>query len=435
MALPKPSPKVPVSLILAALLLLAFAGSFAQAMTAPDPRPKTGLLTCNPCNVKFSKTDVGSTKTLPVVLTNNSSSNITISQLNDNAPAFSVTGLTLPLTLGAGKTVTFNVTFAPTDNGRMAQNIELISNASDASLTIYLYGVGVMDGSLVATPWGMDFGNLQTGDSSTKSLVLTNSGTSTVTVSKATTTGTGFKSFGLNPPLTLTAGQSLTFSMTFTPKAVGYVTGTLSVVSDAPNPTLTIPLSGTGTSAGELAVTPSSLNFGSVAVGTSKGLAGTLSATAASVTVSSVSSSSSEFVLSGLTFPVTIAAGTSASFTVTFTPGASGAATGTISFVSDADNSPAVESLQGIGVQQQQHRVDLSWDSSGDSEIVGYNVYRSSKAEGPYSMLNSDLDPVTNYSDSTVSGGLTYFYQATAVDSSGTESKPSNRVKAIIPSP
>src|SRR5207244_7174281 len=103
--------------------------------------------------------------------------------------------------------------------------------------------------------------------------------------------------------LTLVRRQSLTLGTTFGPKAAGSVTGTISLTSDASNSTLTISLSGTGTVPGELSVSPSTLDFSSVVIGQSKNMTATLSATGSNVTVSSASASTSEFTLSGVSFP------------------------------------------------------------------------------------------------------------------------------------
>src|SRR3954449_10537635 len=75
---------------------------------------------------------------------------------------------------------------------------------------------------------------------------------------------------------------------------------------------------------GALAVSPSTLNFGNVAVGSSSSLPGTLSASTADVTVSSASWSGSGYTVSGVTFPMSLAAGQSAQYTVTFTPPTAG---------------------------------------------------------------------------------------------------------------
>jgi hypothetical protein len=430
MALPHLNAKL-LSRLFAATVLLLLPTTAVSAVSETD----AGKLTCQPCHLRFSRVNVGQTKTLSSTLTNTGTKSITVTKMNDNAPGYDVSNLSLPLTLTAGQSTTFDVTFMPTDNGRIPGNIELISNGPGSDLIIYLYGQGVMDGALTANPWGIDFGSLGVGHTQTRTESLTNSGTSSVTISQAIITGTGFGMTGINPPITLTAGQTFTFNVSFKPVVNGYAVGAISVVSDAPNPALTISLSGTGLSAGELAVSPATMNFGDVFVGTTEGLTGTLSATIASVTVSSVSSSNSEFTLSGLSFPFTIAAGKSVPFSVTFKPADNGNATSSISFVSDASNSPTTVAARGHGTPLPQHSVALSWDASGDSNVVGYNVYRSNNFGGPYTQINSELDPLTNYTDGTVQGGQTYFYAATALDTDGLESKPSNIAKAVIPFP
>jgi hypothetical protein len=176
------------------------------------------------------------------------------------------------------------------------------------------------------------------------------------------------------------------------------------------------------------------MNLGSVVVGQSQSSSGTLSASGSDVTVTSGTSSSGEFTLSGISFPLTITAGQNASFTVTFAPQSSGSASGTISFASNASNSPTVESVSGTGTAAQAHSVDLSWTAS-TSVVIGYNVYRGGTHGGPYSKINSTVDANTAYTDATVQSGATYYYVATAVDSSGGESAYSNEVQAVIPNP
>ena len=185
--------------------------------------------------------------------------------------------------------------------------------------------------------------------------------------------------------------------------------------------------------AGALAVSPSSLNFGNVAVGNSSSLTGTLSATNADVTVSSAAWSGSGYSVTGITFPVTVAAGTSAKYTVTFTPPAAGTSSGSISFTSNASDASLTQSFTCDGTQSSgQHSVALSWNPS-TSTVVGYNVYRGTQSGGPYSKLNSSLVSGTNYTDSSVQSATTYYYVATAVDSSNVESTYSNQATAAIP--
>src|SRR5262249_40248929 len=156
---------------------------------------------------------------------------------------------------------------------------------------------------------------------------------------------------------------------------------------------LAIPLSGTGTPVpqGQLSVTPSSIDFGNVTVGTQATRNGTLNATVAAVTVTSGTVTGSAFALSGISFPVTIQPGQHLQFNMKFTPSGNGTVSGNVSFASNASNSPTVESLTGTGVPPAQHSVGLSWNASTSQNITGYNVYRGGKSGGPYGKINSVL--------------------------------------------
>jgi hypothetical protein len=79
------------------------------------------------------------------------------------------------------------------------------------------------------------------------------------------------------------------------------------------------------------------------------------------------------------------------------------------------------------------HTIALSWDANSSPNIVGYNVYPGPSANGPYTKINSSLDPNTAYSDTTVQGGETYYYVTTAVDNQDVESAYSNQSEAPIP--
>jgi fibronectin type 3 domain-containing protein len=76
--------------------------------------------------------------------------------------------------------------------------------------------------------------------------------------------------------------------------------------------------------------------------------------------------------------------------------------------------------------------VALSWNAS-TSTVSGYNVYRSTTSGSGYAKINSSLLPGLTYTDSNVQSATTYYYVATAVDSSGTESTYSNQATAVIP--
>jgi hypothetical protein len=194
---------------------------------------------------------------------------------------------------------------------------------------------------------------------------------------------------------------------------------------------------GNGTSVpGTLVVSNSTMAFGNVAVGSSTVQTGKLTAATSAVTVSSASWNGDGFSVSGMTFPVTLKAGQSTPFTVTFAPQTSGSASGSISFVSDAANSPTTETFTGTGSQSSTpaaHSVSMSWSPS-PSTVIGYNVYRGTTPGGPYpSKLTSSPQSATSLVDGTVMSGTTYYYVATSVDQNSVESVYSNQFTATVP--
>ena len=81
------------------------------------------------------------------------------------------------------------------------------------------------------------------------------------------------------------------------------------------------------------------------------------------------------------------------------------------------------------------HSVTLSWTASTSSNITGYNVYRGTQANGPYTKINAFPVSGTSYTDTAAQAGQTYYYVTTAVDSSNNESAYSNQAQAVIPVP
>src|SRR5215467_1545485 len=80
--------------------------------------------------------------------------------------------------------------------------------------------------------------------------------------------------------------------------------------------------------------------------------------------------------------------------------------------------------------------LNLAWDSSSDTTLAGYRVYRSEQS-GSYTSPISGTSALTTlaFTDSTVQSGHTYYYVVTAVNTSGVESSHSNEVQAVIASP
>jgi hypothetical protein len=412
----------------------AGATSVQSTPPPPPPAPVPGTLIASVGSLNFANVLVGSSQPESLTLTNSGGSALTISQAAlTGSSSFTLSGLALPLAMAAGQSTTFAVVFAPASGGNASGNLAFSSNASNPSMTLPLSGSAVMPGQLTASPASLAFGSVQSGANVTLTDSLTNTGGTSVTISQATVTGTGFSISGLSFPMVLNPGASVTFTAVFAPQSALNGTGGISVTSTASNPSLTVPLSGTGTAQGQLTVAPTALSFGNATVGTTVSQTSTLTAGGAGVTVSSASLSSAEFSLTGASFPITIAAGKSVPVTLTFTPQSSGTANAVLSVTSNAANT-ASQTLSGVGVAPTPQSVSLSWTDSG-SGVAGYNVFRGNVSGGPYAQINSALAATAAYTDNTVVSGQTYYYVTTAVNESGVQSGYSNEAQGAIPTP
>ncbi len=209
--------------------------------------------------------------------------------------------------------------------------------------------------ALTASPTSIDFGSVGDGTSQTSSVVLTNGSTSgqSINVSKLDVTGTGFSlASTIALPATIAGGQTLTVPLKFSPADAGAATGSLTVTSDASNTSLPVALSGTGLGTGQMGVTPASLDFGTVFIGDSSTLSGALVAGPSTITVSAANFDQPDYSIGGVTFPVTLIPGQSLTYTITFTPQSASTESGSVSFVSDASDSPAIQALSGTGQQK-----------------------------------------------------------------------------------
>jgi len=108
-------------------------------------------------------------------------------------------------------------------------------------------------GQLSVTPSNFSFGTVLVGNSKSLNGVLSATN-SDVTVSSASWNGQGFALNGISFPATVPTGQSLSFTVTFTPQVAGSSTGSLDFVSNASNSVGTEALSGTGSQSSQHSV-------------------------------------------------------------------------------------------------------------------------------------------------------------------------------------
>ena len=382
-------------------------------------------------SVSFGNVNVNTTATQQVTLTSSGALPVTIGSLSITGSGFSVSGVSVPVTLNPNQSISVTVQFAPTTTGAVTGILTLASNAAGGgALAIGLSGAGTI--SILPT--------LSSFTCTTGSLSGSGSDSCTVTLSGAAPTGgltvnlaSSAAAVTVPASVEIPQGSSRASFMAAATAVTTAQTVILTASAGSVSQTFAIQL---GASSSLVNISATSVNFGEVVLNNPSTQTVALSTSATSpVLVSLATVSGAGFSLSGASFPLTITAGQPAALNVVFDPTALGSSTGTLTIVTTSLTNPvAVVSLSGTGVAVS-YEVNLTWTapSSSADPVVGYNVYRSSDGGNTYQLLNSSLVTQTAYVDTTVQDGANYDYIVKSVDAAGVESVPSNVTPVAIP--
>jgi len=91
------------------------------------------------------------------------------------------------------------------------------------------------------------------------------------------------------------------------------------------------------------------------------------------------------------------------------------------------DTTPPSAPINLTGTATVIGQIDLDWFNNAESDLSGYNLYRSTSSGSGFVKLNSSLINASNYNDSSVALDTLYYYRVTAVDNSGNESANSSQ--------
>ena len=342
--------------------LTAFAGSSASANNMSEffgAGTLPGVVSLSPTAVPFGSVTVGTTSAAQAVtLHNGTTSSASISSIaisGTNASAFAQTH-TCGSSLAAGASCTISLTFKPAATGPAAATLTVADSATGSPQSAALTGAGVTS-TVSLSPTSLTFANQTVGTTSAAQFsTLTNSGTTTITISSFAISG-DFAFAGLGTCGTsLAAGTSCTTSVNFKPTATGTRTGSVTITDSATGSPQTISLTGSGVSSSTPAasLSPASLSFGNQTVGASSAAQSiTLSNTGtAALSISGIAitgTNSGDFTQTH-TCGASLAAGTSCTISVTFKPTATGSRSAGVAITDNASGSPQTAALSGSGV-------------------------------------------------------------------------------------
>ncbi len=295
---------------------------------------------------------------------------------------FAVTQNTCGATLPSQTGCTLSVTFTPTASGTRTGTLTLVTSAG--TVTAALTGIGVAPATDALAPLSLTFGTVVLNTASAaKTVTLSNSGDAALTLITAQVTAGDFAAVNTCGN-SLNGHSSCTISVLFQPKNVGAETGVLSV-SDQYR-TQTVVLNGTGIAPAGVSLAPTSgLSFAATAVGMSS-VAQTVTLTnngGLPLTILSLASSGDFGMAAGGTCGTVLAAASSCTLHIVFSPTIGGARTGTLTITSSAANSPHTLEMTGAGVDFSLAMNGSSTATLASSGIAGYPLLLSSVAGVP----------------------------------------------------
>ena len=203
---------------------------------------------------------------------------------------------------------------------------------------------------------------------------------------------------------TLATGATCTFNISFAPTKTGTRSGQLTIYANIPGGQATVSLSGTGTAAAAVVLTPLTLTFPATLINqTAASQIVTVANTGANPVILSSPIITGDFKIAASTCGATLAPQTACSLSISFTPTAGGARTGVLTVTDSAGtqtaqlsgtgNAPATDTLaptsltfaqQAIGTTSVAQQITLT--NAGD---VALTLIAASVSPGDFTATNS----------------------------------------------
>ena len=272
-------------------------------------------------------------------------------------------------------------------------------------------------------PVSLSFASQTVGTTSTpQAITLTNSGTTVLTITNISVTGTNSGDFAESNDCgsSLVAGAKCTITVTFTPTATGSRVAAVSIADSAPNSPQSVPLTGVGVSPSVL-LSPTSLTFPTQTVFTpSKSQAVTLTNSGAGILTIKAITATRQFIQTN-TCGTTVNPGSSCTMNVVFKPTSKGAINGSVSITDNAPGSPQQITLTGTGtfVQLTPATVNFGSQPVGTTSLPKRITF-TNKGSVPVNISSISITGTnvtdfveTNTCGSSVAGGGSCFIKVT----------------------
>jgi hypothetical protein len=261
-------------------------------------------ITVTPSSGSFGSVYVGNSVDRSFMIKNTGFADLVISTIDAPSAPFTIQSDSCSgHSITSGSTCTIVARFSPSAVSPPTYTSAFVINSNDpdtAALSVSLSGTGLGAPAITVSPASIAFGNVQIGQISQKSITISNSGTSTLSVT-AVTLSPSVSRFSIiggtcaATPFSLAVGVSCNVTVQFAPNVSGGTSASITISSDDPAPgksPMTIGLSGTGITTPALSADPSSVIF-----------LNTLSGSTAQQLISVTNAGTANLIISSLTYP------------------------------------------------------------------------------------------------------------------------------------
>ncbi|MBI4904896.1 MAG: choice-of-anchor D domain-containing protein [Acidobacteria bacterium] len=346
------------------------AGKTAAYPVAELLRAATAPLLASPTSLAFGDVEIGASRELEIVLRNRMPFSFTETVMRMPAGPFTIVTPSAPFTVPASGQLALGVRFRPAATGTQSVTFAV------AGINIAISGNGVAARPAAeVSPTRLDFGRVAVTQARELSLTVRNPGSTPLPIDNITITNARFSIVSPPtppPPFTVGSGLVQVVTVRFSPIAPGEQSGVMRIAG------VDVTLAGIGESppaAPSIAVTPSSLDFGTVTIGQTRELTVSVrNAGGAALSIRSIASSNARFtVVRPTAFPLSVSPGLIESVVVRFTPTTAAAVTGTLTLTSnDAARAAVSVDLRGTGVASTATPTLLQVDDGTFELVAGF---------------------------------------------------------------
>ena len=343
----------------------------------PAPAPE---ITVTPATNAFGDLIVGGSASQTFQIRNDGNADLIVSGVSltgADAAEFNIENGGGAVTLTPGQTHDVEVSFNPATVGAKSAALRISSNdANENPFDVALSGNGVPtpEPNIAVSPSAHDFGTGYIGSSLTQTMTIYNHGSEVLEVSGSSIAGANAAEFGFSGssgPFSIAPGDSQEVDIVFTPAIEGAKAATWQISSNDPDtPTSDVSLSAVAeTPVPDIAVVPSSHNFGTVLLNTPVSVI---------ITIRNIGSGNLEISSSGLSGAdaalfniesgggaVTIAPGDSNDVEISFQPTAIGDFNAELQVASNDPDQPSLSvTLEGSGADAPPPSAEVLFEES-----------------------------------------------------------------------